>query len=602
MKAKNKKPSAIVNDIPLKYKFLFIYLLCILIPILTFNVLFYVQNTRNAETREEQNLEISMDRAVYDLMQIINECVAISNTVAADQSLSEMINAVYPDYESYYDAYNNVLRDKLRQYSNLHSYIHWLGIYTSNPTIQSGNSYFSLTDSDKRSEWYRRITESGDKVLLTSYVGKNSLYPNQNEIYVSLVRRLDRPGQAFNNYLRIDLQLGSVQELLDKERDYLQIQLVDKQNRVVLASEQTFSSSDKNVLLQPYRDNKEAGKEIVRSLGQASFIQGWKMVAAPEQRASDHQLKRVVRFALILALVTTIIPTVLTVIILRSYNLRVRLLYKHMKLVKFEQFEKIHMYEGRDEIGGLIRSFNLMAEKMRNLINDVYKLEIQKKDLELERVRAELNDLQSQVDPHFLFNTLNAILVICKRNGYDQVTDVIKNMALILRRLLGRKGDLVTVEDEISFIEMYLQIEKFRFQERFTYRIDVDPAALACLIPKMSIQALVENACKHGLQTVKGARVIHVSVSVNPKWLTIMVTDNGTGMDQAKLEWIERHLHSEEGSGKNIGLRNVYKRLKLCYEAKAKFTIESIENEHTRITIHIPTELAQAPRMGEFYV
>ncbi|MNM16224.1 Sensor histidine kinase YpdA [compost metagenome] len=598
-----RKPSSIVNDISLKYKFLFIYLLCILIPILTINALFYVQISHNAETREKQNLEISVDRAAYDLMQIINECVAISNTVAADRSFNEMIDYNYTDNENYYDTYNSYLRDKLRQYSNLHSYIYWLGVYTTNPTIQSGNSYFVLTDSDRESEWYRKISSTRDKVLLTSYLGTNPLYPNQKEVYISLVRKLDNnTGQPYEKYLRIDLRLNNVQELFQKERDYLTFKLLDRENRIVLESDHSYFSTDKDFLLNIDQNDNKTNKEIVRPLSSASYTDGWKLIGTPERIETDQELSRVLRLVLILALATIIIPTILTIVILQSYNLRVKLLYKHMKLVKYEQFETIHMYEGKDEIGGLIRSFNLMTEKIRNLINDVYKLEIQKRDLELERVRAELNYLQSQVDPHFLFNTLNAILVICKKYKYDQVTDVIRNLALILRRLLAWKDDLVTVEEEISFVEMYLQIEKFRFQDRFTYSLDIDPAVLNCQIPKLSIQALVENSCKHGLQSVKGARMIHVSASLNNGSLVIVVADNGTGMDKEKLDWIDSHLQSEEGTGKNIGLRNVYKRLMLYTQGRAVFTIESTENERTAITIQIPGDLAIMPRVEESHV
>ncbi|AIQ17576.1 hypothetical protein H70357_13590 [Paenibacillus sp. FSL H7-0357] len=602
MKGK-RKPSAFVNDIPLKYKFLFIYLLCVLVPILSINALFYVQISRNVDARERGNLEISVDRVVYDIMQIVNECVAISNTVAADSNFNEIMDYTFPDNEAYYEAYDSVLRDKMRQYSTLHSYIYWMGVYTTNPTIQNGGSYFVFSDSDKESEWYRKISSGADKVLLTAYQGTNPLNPPQKEVFVSLIRKLDNfTGQPYHKYLRIDLRLNNIQELFQKERDYLRFKLLDEQSRVVLESDQSFYALDKNALLNVDTGDSQPSKQIVRTLGSAGYTEGWRLIGTPESRKSNGEMSRALRVSLIFAVLTIIIPTLLMIVIIQSYNLRVRLLYKHMKLVKYEHFENIDMYEGKDEIGGLIRSFNLMTEKIRNLINDVYKLEIQKKDLELEQVRAELKYLESQVDPHFLFNTLNAILVICKKYKYEEVTDVIRNLALILRRLLSWKDDLITVEEEISFIEMYLQIEKFRFQSRFTYDLDIDPAVLNCRIPKMSVQALVENSCKHGLQSVKGARKIHVSASMNDAGLMIVVTDNGKGIEKEKLEWIESHLQSEQEFGKNIGLRNVYKRLMMYYDDRAGFTIESIEYERTAITIQIPIDLAMVSKVEESHV
>jgi two-component system sensor histidine kinase YesM len=238
----------------------------------------------------------------------------------------------------------------------------------------------------------------------------------------------------------------------------------------------------------------------------------WQLIGIPATNRIDQAQQTAIRLAIGLTLASTAIPTILIYIILHSYNLRVRRLSRHMQLVKNERFERMEMYEGKDEIGGLIRTFNLMTEKIGDLIHDVYKLELQKKNLELEQVRAELNYLQSQVNPHFLFNTLNAILIVSKKYKYDQVIDILRNLSMLMRRLLGTKNDLIPIEEEMSFVEMYLQIEKFRFQDRFHYEMDVDPRALACRIPKMSIQSLVENSCKHGLQMVKMDRHIRISV------------------------------------------------------------------------------------------
>ena len=586
-------PLGLINDIPLKMKFLFIYVFCVLIPILTINALFYVRISANAEAQQNKNLQISVDRAGYEMQQMINECVAIGNTVAADRVINELLDRNYADYGDYYDSYNDVLRDKLRQYTNLHSYISWLGVYTSNPTIQNGGSYFSIRPADRTSDWYRNINSTKEKVLLVSFLDTNPMNPQQNMIYVSIIRRLDNYPDLLKHskYLRIDLRLEHWLELFSNERDYLRFQLVDEQNRVVLETGHSYFGTGKQLegLSPDEEQGQEAPNRFVSTLNTASYTSGWRLIGTPNRGLADRQMHVTSRFFLELSLITIVVPTVLILVIFSSYNRRVSLLYKHMKLVKYERFEPIAIYGGKDEIGGLLSSFNLMTEKIRNLINDVYKLEIQKKDLELEQVRAELNFLQSQVDPHFLFNTLNAILVVCKKYQYDQVTDIIRNLSQILRRLLSWKNDWVTVKEELDFIDMYLQIEKFRFQDRFTYELDVDPAAHDCEIPKMSIQSLVENSCKHGLQSVKGLRRIRVGVRLGEE-LIIEVEDNGIGMDEDKLNEIVRNLDSESPSGKNIGLRNVYKRLNLYYAGRAQFSIESIPGERTAIRIGIPRE------------
>lgn len=586
------KPTGIVNDIPLRYKFILINLLCVL-PIIGINGLFYVQNSRSTEARERENLQISLERAAYALSQMINVSVTIGNTVSADRTFNERIEKVYPDYFTYYDMYDSYLRDKLRQYPNMYPYISWIGIYTTNPTIENGGDYFILKDRDKDSEWYKKLQSTKEKALVTSYLDINPMNPQRKMVYVSIIRKLDTFPDllAHTKYLRVDLRLDKLQELFHQERNYLRFLLLDEQKRIVLDSRHP-NLNDEN-LLSPAaegvtEDQYGSAPAFISHLNGASYMSGWQLIGIPATNRMEQERHAVLRFAIALTFVSTVIPTVLIFFIMHSYNLRVRRLSRHMQMVKNERFERVEMYEGKDEIGGLIRTFNLMTEKIRNLIHDVYKLDLQKKDLELEQVRAELNYLQSQVDPHFLFNTLNAILIVCKKHKYEHVIDIIRNLSQILRRLLGRKDDLITIEEELSFVEMYLQIEKFRFQDRFHYEMDVDPRVLSCRIPKMGIQSLVENSCKHGLQMVKGERRIRIIIQMDDRNLVMQVEDNGIGMDGDKLKWIHEHLHAEEETGKNIGLRNVFKRLNLYYKDRSYFRIDSKENECTQVTIRIP--------------
>lgn len=590
----------IVNDIPLKFKFLIIYLMCVLLPILCINGLFYMQDSKNTERREMDNLRISLDRVGNEIMQMVNEGVVIGNAVAADRVFNEMLEYTYSDNVAYYEEYDRYLRDRLGQYPNIYPYISWIGVYTSNPTLSNGGSYFMLKPSDLQSKWYQKMNEKKDKkdkVTVTSYLDTNPMNPEEKLVYVSISRKLDNfPDlMEFSKYLRIDIRMDKLLELFDKEHNYLQIKLVDEENQLVLESAGTFKGVDPLLQILPVSgDNQLAGlpgNSFVSPLSTASYVLNWRLVGIPEGSRIAEERKGVIHFFIWLTLISTIIPTILIYIIMHSFNFRVRKLSKHMQLVKNERFEPITMYEGKDEIGNLLRSFNLMTGKIRNLINDVYKLEIQKKDLELERVQAELNYLQSQVDPHFLFNTLNAILVVCKKYRYEHVTEIIQNLSQILRRLLSWKEDLVTVEEELSFTEMYLQIEKFRFQDRFHYELSVDESVLAYRIPKMSIQSLVENSCKHGLQSVKGNRRIRISVERAGMNLLMKVEDNGIGMNSAKLDEIVQSLFKGEDNGKNIGLRNVYRRLNLFYAERSLFHIESIPFEKTSVTIQIPLSL-----------
>jgi two-component system sensor histidine kinase YesM len=589
-----------VNDIPLRYKFLLIYIFCVLTPILTINILFYSNVSKMTALKEESNLNISLERANKELKNIIDQSVAIGNTTSNDRALYEMMEKHYENLSQYYDTYNDYLRYKLDRYISLYPYISSITVMTENQTIENGGNYYKLDPEMKRSEWYQKVSATKETILVTAYNQANMQNSMEKKVFISVIRRLNSFADLseYPLYLKVDLNIDKLLEIIHSEKTYLTLNLVDNLDRIVISSESQINKEASFIDVHSLLTDKHANL-MQENLGAASYIQGWKLIGWPDQERLANEKRSSRNFFLILAAVSMVIPTLFIFIILHSYNYRVKKLSRHMELVNKERFELITLQEGRDEIGGLFRSFNTMVKKINSLINDVYKLELQRKELELERVRAELKYLQSQMDPHFLFNTLNAILVVCKKNNYILVTEIIKNLSLMLRRLLSWRDDLVTLEEEVTFTEMYLKIEKYRFGERFDYIVELDKEALKCHVPKMSIQSLVENSCKHGLQLVKHARNIRITVvCTNKRYLTITVEDNGLGMDFDTLSNIRASLHKPDDSGKNIGLQNVYRRLNLFYEDRATFTIESQLNVGTTVRFQIPIQQFSEPDQG----
>ncbi|BBH22540.1 hypothetical protein Back11_38850 [Paenibacillus baekrokdamisoli] len=573
-----------VNDIPLTWKFLLIYLLCILVPILTITALFFQQVSQNIETREKNNLQMTLNRASTKAMDFILGGVTLSHSVATDRSLYELMDQDYSDIVAYYDSYNSVLSEKMKPFLSAYPYVENISIYTENETIASGGNYFHLDDAVKNSPWYRKVADSPSSVNIMAYKDTDPMNSSNIREYLSIIRKLNGfPIYGhYVKYLKIDINVSGVDSILSQEKPYMNLRIVDDGGQIVFPSALFMSSS-----ASPPPTGDE-GLTFNSRLGTASYIQGWTMAGVADGGLFQASLNDSERFIWLLAAISILVPTSLIFIILRSYNYRIKRLSRHMDKAKDEKFDLILFPEGKDEIGGLIRSFNRMTTKIQTLINDVYKLEIQQKDLQLEGVRAEMKLLQSQMNPHFLFNTLNALLVVSVKNGYTEVTDIIKSLSLLLRRMLSWSDDAVTLQDELHFTEMYLKIEKFRFTDRFDYTLEIEDDASRCYVPKMCIQPLVENACKHGLQSVKGQRYIRIEAQRVDAYLWIMVEDNGKGIDPDRLGEIRNQLNDGLNADENIGLRNVYKRLKLHYGDHVDLSIESGMNIGTKIRIRIP--------------
>lgn len=584
----------LINDIPLNYKFILIYVIGVLLPIVVINIVFLDQMTGIIKEREKQNLEISLERARKDIHDYIDGGVAVSHALNTDKMLYETLDRTYEGAIEFYEMFNDQLRYRVKSYIPVNNQIQRISIFTDNETIVPGGDYQRLDDNVKNSDWYRLWQQSTLPVLVAAYRATEANSATVTGPYLSVIENMDYYDtySTYDKLLRIDIDLSKIYDVIVREQAYLNLYLVNERNEIIMSADSGYQRGVTDAYPVFELSDKEKNKDVrAISIGTASYVKGWKLIGVTQGNRLSSAMLDMQLYVGFIAVVITLFSLIFIYIMLRSYNYRVKRLSRHMQKVTNEKFDLIRIDEGNDEIGGLIQNFNIMTSQINSLINNVYKLEIQKKDLEMEQVRAELNFLQSQMNPHFLFNTLNAILVVCTKNNYSDVTDIIKSLSKLLRRLLGWKEDIVTLEEEILFIEMYLKIEKFRFRDKFKYELDIDPEALHYKIPKMSIQPLVENACKHGIQTVEGEGVVKIAASVSDGRLCVSVQDNGKGIEPEKRREMLISMRSESTSGNSIGIRNVYRRLELYYDDLVQFDIDSEPNHGTTVSFEIPIRL-----------
>ncbi|MGG6313621.1 sensor histidine kinase [Paenibacillus macerans] len=546
--------------------------------------------------REQQNLDISLERARKDILDFINGGVAVSHALNTDKTLYETLDRTYSGQLDFYETFDEQLRNRVTSYIPVNNQILRIGIYTANPTIVPGGNYHIINDEVMGSEWYRLWKTSTDPVMVAAYRASQANNRANIEPYLSVIEQMDYYDSdgTFEKLLRIDIDLSKIYDVIVRERDYLDLYLVNGNDEIIVSENSGYrrAATEGYPKFTITPEDEKKGVETV-SIGNARYVKGWRLIGIPQGTRVSKAMLDMRLFVGLLAAVITFFTSIFIYVMLRSYHYRVKRLSRHMQKVTNEKFDLIKIDEGRDEIGGLIRNFNMMTARINSLINNVYKLEIQQKSLEMERVRAELSFLQSQMNPHFLFNTLNAILVVCTKNNYSDVTDIIKSLSKLLRRLLRWKEDLVTLEEEILFIDMYLKIEKFRFRDKFEYEFEIEEEALHYKIPKMSIQPLVENACKHGIQAVQGLGLVKVKAAVSDGRLRIVISDNGKGIEPEQLREMLLSVRSENTSGNSIGIRNVYRRFELYYNDQVRFDINSKPGQGTEVSFEIPIRLLE---------
>jgi len=232
-----------------------------------------------------------------------------------------------------------------------------------------------------------------------------------------------------------------------------------------------------------------------------------------------------------------------------------------------------------NELEHLYHDFYSMVKKINSLINENYLKQIALKE-------SELKMLQSQINPHFLYNTLESINWMAKKNKQNEIADMVKSLGRLLRSSISGKEHLITLEEEINLLKDYILIQKIRYEERLVIDINVDKEFYSCLIPKLSLQPIVENCINHALEKVPETCEVMVCAEKQDDTLAISIHDNGPGMTDQFLDKLSRGQIKPKGLG--IGLRNVDERVKMAFGKSYGVKIDSRINIGTTVTIYLP--------------
>ena len=234
-----------------------------------------------------------------------------------------------------------------------------------------------------------------------------------------------------------------------------------------------------------------------------------------------------------------------------------------------------------DEIGQIGDGYNQMAENIQNLLKKVYSLEIATKE-------AEIDYLKMQINPHFLYNTLDTISWLGFRNGNEDVSNLAVSLAKLLRFSISSER-YVTIEREIDCIRDYLEIQEYRFKDRFGMKMEIDDYVKSYYMPKFLLQPLVENSFNHGLEGLVRKGQFLLRIRERAPYVEFLVCDDGAGISEEHLQEIYQQFENiKQNEQSSIGLMNVYRRLYLLYGDTTNFSIKSIRNKGTEISFRIP--------------
>lgn len=260
--------------------------------------------------------------------------------------------------------------------------------------------------------------------------------------------------------------------------------------------------------------------------------------------------------------------------IAKSISKRILLLSNKMKGVKHGELEKLNVKEQKDEVGDLVTNYNYMVDEIHSLLHQQFELGQEKKG-------AELKALQSQINPHFLYNTLDMINWMAQRNESENIRDTVFALSQYYRLILNKGQDIVTIGDELQLCNAYIAIQQKRFKDKIQFKVDVDEKIMMYLIPKITLQPLIENAIIHGIiESSSGRGTIIVSGWEDGDNLILAVTDDGIGMEKQEGIGVKH-------SGSGYGISNIEMRLTLFYGMTQCIQYESNREYGTCVSLNI---------------
>lgn len=337
-----------------------------------------------------------------------------------------------------------------------------------------------------------------------------------------------------------------------------------------------------------------AGQEYI-VVSQHSDVTNWALIRLTPTSSLTQGISVLRTAILISGGIGYLIFVVFSVLLSTMITRPILKLIKTMRSARLGELKPSPEVNSAVEITELTKTYNQMVAHMNELIGVIY-------EKELLRSRTELKALQAQINPHFLYNTLDALYWSLVEQEQEQLAELVVEMSELFRYTIGsaKEGVWVTLKEELEHIERYMHLMKLRFGDRLTWNITAPDECARVQIPKLLIQPLVENAILHGIGNQKGPGSVSISIErsfISPNWV-ITIADDGTGMDKAQVERIyealdkenESVVSSKEGSG--MAIVNVSKRLKLYYRESIQhgIHIDSEPGQGTTITFEIPEE------------
>ncbi|MCQ4895883.1 sensor histidine kinase [Anaerotruncus sp. DFI.9.16] len=441
------------------------------------------------------------------------------------------------------------------------------------------NSEFNVTD------WYLKPMSYKDEIVVSPSHVQN-LVSGEYKWVISISKSvLDPETGEVTGVMVIDLNYRSIEAICENaqlgKNGY--IYLIDRHKNIIYhPQQQLLYSGIKSELVEEilkmrdtYLRDDVNNRIYTRNY---SELTGWSAVGVVNVDELIKDKSSIIDFYFRLAGISILFAMTFAVLISTTITNPIKMLENTMHEVEVGNFDVRSEIELNNEIGHLSKTFNVMISRIKDLMEKTVRDEEEKR-------RSEIRALQAQINPHFLYNTLDTIIWMSAGGKNDEVVEVTSALARLFRTSISKGENLVTLLNEVENIKSYLTIQKMRYEDKLSWRVDVQPELLGLMTPKLILQPIVENAVYHGIKMSQAGGEIAISARTAGDRLTITIADSGVGMTAEQLEQL---FVPRPDTDRGIGVINVNNRIRLCFGEEYGLHYFSAPGEGTRVEIWLP--------------
>jgi len=589
-----------LNQMSLRNRLIIAVIICIFLPWIG---TYFVSNYVTKDALEERAVKQSRDslRVIEkSITNIFDDVMYVSNYIQFDTNFNKIMKSHQAIDPSSSRKSQEVALSYIDISNSLASITDLLSPTYITIIFENDLYYMNYSTSDhhpldfQQMDWFEDLEHLN--YYQTKWIGVHPTYitseQHRDPYLISIGRNLQQSNNK-NAYLIISIKESQIRTLLEnfQEDSNVTYYLTDQEGTV-------FSSLNENRIGEQLDyDVSSDAHQIVDYNSQDHLLvsypvpySDWRLVSLVPYQQTIGNINEVTRTTILIQGGLLLLFLILLIILVREITKPITELNSVTKAVEDGDLTRRAIVSGNNDVAELGHSFNDMLDTIEEMIEQVKKQEEEKRSAELEM-------LQAQINPHFLFNALNAIRLHIKMNGDKDSANLIHALSSLLRMSINRDNAFISLKEELEIVEDYMQLMNFRHKHEIKIAIFVEDNLKEIKVPRFFLQPLIENAVIHGYEHKKGSIVISGYVE-NDQYLLLQVEDDGSGMSETKLNELKTKVYNKEASinRKNsqsfsgIGIRNVYQRMKMIYGTDFSMRIDSTDGKGTRYTFYIPIQ------------